>query len=167
MIALARHATADVDVFLVGGTSAVLVGWRATTIDVDLVMRPESDELMRAIPSLKEQLQLNVELASPDLFIPVPLGWEQRSPVVTRVGRVTYRHFDFVAQALAKIERGHARDLADVHAMHAHGLITAADVRAQFAHMEPELFRFPAIDPPSFRSAVDAVFPPSSWPAES
>jgi hypothetical protein len=36
MTALARHATADVDVYLVGGTCAVLVGWRATTIDVDL-----------------------------------------------------------------------------------------------------------------------------------
>ena len=162
MTALARHATADVDVFLVGGTCAVLVGWRATTIDVDLVMRPESDAMLRAIPMLKEQLHLNVELASPDLFIPVPPGWEQRSPVVTRIGRVTFRHYDFVAQALAKIERGHVRDLADVHAMQAHGLISAAEVRAQFARMEPELFRFPAIDPPSFRRAVDAVFPPSA-----
>lgn len=160
MTALARHATAEVDVFLVGGTSAVLIGWRATTIDVDLVMRPESDAMLRAIPLLKEQLRLNVEFASPDLFIPVPPGWEQRSPVVTRIGRVTFRHFDFVAQALAKIERGHARDLADVQAMTAHGLIKAADVRAQFARMEPEMFRFPAIDPPSFRRAVDAVFPP-------
>jgi hypothetical protein len=45
--------------------------------------------------------------------------------------------------------------------MHAHGLINADSVRDQFARMEPELFRFPAIDPPSFRRAVDAVFPPS------
>ena len=162
MTALARHATTDVEVFLVGGTSAVLVGWRATTIDVDLVMRPESDAMLRAIPMLKEQLHLNVELASPDLFIPVPAGWEQRSPVVSRIGRVTFRHYDFVAQALAKIERGHARDLSDVQAMQSHGLISAAAVRSQFARMEPELFRFPAIDPPSFRRAVDAVFPPTA-----
>lgn len=74
---------------------------------------------------------------------------------------MTFRHYDFAAQALAKIERGHARDLADVQAMSARGLISAAEVRAQFARMEPELFRFPAIDPPSFRRAVDAVFPPS------
>ena len=161
MHALARHATADVDVFVVGGTSAVLVGWRCATIDIDLVMRPESDALLRAIPELKERLHLNVELASPDLFIPVPPGWEQRSPVISRIGRVTYRHFDFVAQALAKIERGHTRDVADVHAMQTHALITASDVRAQFARMEPELYRFPAIDPPSYRRAVDAMFPPS------
>ena len=103
MTALARHATADADVFLVGGTRAVLVGWRVTTIDVDLVMRPEADAMLRAIPMLKKQQHRNMEQASPDLFIPVPSGWEQRSPVVGRIGRVTFRHFDFAVQALAKI----------------------------------------------------------------
>lgn len=48
MAALARHATADVDVFLVRGPSAVLVGWRDTTIDVGLVMRPDSDATLRS-----------------------------------------------------------------------------------------------------------------------
>lgn len=157
---LAREATAETDVYLVGGTSAVLVGWRPTTIDVDLVMRPESDAMLRAIPALKERLRLNVELASPDQFIPVPAGWEARSPVIRRIGRVTFHHYDFTAQALAKIERGHARDLADVEAMRIRGLITGAEVRRQFELLEPQLYRFPAIDPPSFRRAVDASFPP-------
>jgi hypothetical protein len=160
LTALAREATADTNVYLVGGTSAVLEGWRASTIDIDIVMRPESDAMLRAIPALKERLQLNVELASPDQFIPVPPGWEDRSPVVSRIGRVTIRHYDFCAQALAKIERGHARDLADVDAMLSRGLIRSADVREQFARMEPQMYRFPAIDPASFRRAVDAVFPP-------
>lgn len=160
LAALAREATADTDVYLVGGTSAVLVGWRPTTIDVDLVMRPESDAMLRAIPVLKEQLRLNVELASPDQFIPVPAGWEERSPIIVRIGRVTYHHYDFTAQALAKIERGHARDLADVEAMRNRGLIETREVRRQFELLEPQLYRFPAIDPPSFRRAVDAIFPP-------
>ena len=94
MTALARHATADVDVFVVGGTSAVLVGWRATTIDIDLVMRPESDAMLRAMPLLKERLHVNVELASTDLFIPVPPGWEQRSPIITHIGRVRFPAID-------------------------------------------------------------------------
>jgi len=158
--ALAREATIPTDVFLVGGTTAVLVGWRASTIDIDLVMRPESDALLRAIPSLKERLNVNVELASPDQFIPVPPGWEERSPLVTRIGRVTFRHYDLVAQALSKIERGHGRDLADVGAMVDRGLISGAEVRAMFSRIEPELYRFPAIDPPSFRHAVDVMFPP-------
>jgi len=158
--ALAREATASVDVFLVGGTTAVLYGWRASTIDIDLVMRPESDAMLRAIPALKERLEVNVELASPDQFIPVPPGWEERSPVISRVGKVTFRHYDLVAQALAKIERGHGRDLADVDAMVARSLITGHEVRTMFDRMEPDLYRFPAIDAPSFRHAVDAVFPP-------
>lgn len=158
--ALAREATTSTDVFLVGGATAVLVGWRATTIDVDFVMHPEVDAILRAIPGLKERLNLNVELASPDQFIPVPAGWEQRSPVIKRAGLVTFRHYDFTAQALAKIERGHARDVADVEAMRDRGLISAPEVRRQFALIEPELYRFPAIDPSSFRNAVDAVFPP-------
>jgi hypothetical protein len=116
--------------------------------------------MLRAIPSLKERLEVNVELASPDQFVPVPPGWEDRSPVVGRIGQVTIRHYDFVAQALAKIERGHGRDLADVDAMLARGLISGPAVRAMFARMEPELYRFPAIDPASFRRAVDAAFPP-------
>lgn len=158
--ALAREATEETEVFLVGGTSAVLVGWRTTTIDLDLVMRPESDAMLRAIPALKERLRLNVELASPDQFIPVPDGWQQRSPLIRRIGKVTYRHYDFVAQALAKIERGHSRDVADVQAMLERGLVSSDEVRRQYAMIEPQLYRFPAIDPPSFRRAVDAAFPP-------
>lgn len=155
--ALAREATSDTDVFLVGGTSAVVIGWRDSTMDIDLVMRPESDAMLRAIPVLKERLKLNVELASPDQFIPVPRGWEDRSPFVARIGRVTVRHYDFVAQALSKIERGHTRDLLDVRAMLERGLVTGGSLRALFTEIEPDLYRFPAIDPPSFRKALQDV----------
>lgn len=160
LAALAREANVETHLFLVGGSSAVLVGWRATTVDVDLAIRPESDAMLRAIPALKERLQINVELASPDQFIPVPAGWEERSPVIERMGHVTVHHYDFVAQALAKIERGHTRDLADVRAMVERGLISAGEVRRMFAQIEPELYRFPAIDLESFRRAVDEACPP-------
>ncbi len=51
MEALALAVRGDVSVYLVGGTTAVLVGWRATTIDVDFVMRPEDDTDIR--PSMR------------------------------------------------------------------------------------------------------------------
>jgi hypothetical protein len=153
--ALSREATEDTEVFLVGGSSAVMVGWRDSTIAIDLVMRPESDAMLRAIPKLKEQFRLNIELASPDQFIPVSPDWPDRSPLIRRIGRVSVRHYDFHAQALAKLERGHGRDLADVRAMLDQGLISGAELRRQFAIMEPHLYRFPAIDPESFRRAVD------------
>jgi hypothetical protein len=78
MDALGREARRDIRVYLVGGTTAVLFGWRPATIDIDLVMQPEDDALLRAIVGLKEALQINVELASPADFIPVPDRWEDR-----------------------------------------------------------------------------------------
>ena len=63
--------------YLTGGATAVLIGWRESTIDVDIKLVPETDELLREIPSLKERLQINVELASPDQFIPVREGWRK------------------------------------------------------------------------------------------
>ena len=159
MAALAREASQDTRVYLVGGTSAVLLGWRSSTMDVDLVIRPESDAVLRAIPALKERLHLNVELASPDQFIPVPDGWTERGRFITTIGRMTFFHYDLYAQALAKVERGHARDLADVHAMVDRGLIETTKARDYFLQIEPLLYRFPAIDPPTFRRAVDEMFP--------
>jgi hypothetical protein len=158
MEALGRAARARVRVYLVGGTTAVLMGWRASTVDIDLVMRPDDDALLRAIAALKNSLKINVELASPADFIPVPRGWEERSDFVRDVGRIAFYHFDLYAQALAKVERGHRQDLDDVRAMIERGLVVPTRALAYFARMEPELYRFPAIDPPSYRRAVVEIF---------
>lgn len=155
MRALGAAARNEATVYLTGGATAVLVGWRATTIDVDIKLEPEADELYRAIAELKNQLGVNVELASPVEFIPVPAGWEERSPFVAREGKVTFRHFDPVAQALSKLERGQGRDLADVRALVEHGLVEAAALRAAFEQIAPDLYRFPAIDEAAFRSRVE------------
>ena len=63
---------------------------------------------------LKDRLDVNIELASPDDFIPALPGWQERSTFIAQVGKVTFLHYDFYAQALAKIERGHDFDLSDV-----------------------------------------------------
>jgi len=98
-----------------------------------------------------------VELASPDLFIPVPPGWEDRSPTALVAGLLSVHHFDLTAQAMAKIERGHTRDLADVAAMLERKLVTREGIAAFLDAVEPELYRFPAVDPPSLRQAVQDV----------
>jgi hypothetical protein len=66
-------------IYLVGGATAVLLGWRETTIDIDLKLVPEVNEILKALPEIKEALEINVELASPDDFIPAVPGWEERS----------------------------------------------------------------------------------------
>jgi hypothetical protein len=158
MRTLGRAARAEGRVYLTGGATAVLYGWRESTIDVDIKLVPDTDELLREIPKLKEQLNLNVELAAPSDFIPVPDGWEERSPLIRREGKISFHHFDPVAQALAKAERGHDQDRRDVEQMVERGLVDPADAIAQFDAIEPELYRFPAIDPDSFRRSVDELF---------
>jgi hypothetical protein len=49
---------------------------------------------------LKDNLQVDLELASPLDFCPVTGLWEERSPLIRRIGEVSFR---------AKLERGHAQ----------------------------------------------------------
>lgn len=157
MRAIAGAARRPLQVYLVGGCTAVLEGWRDATIDIDLAFGDDAEAVLRALPGIKEALDINVELASPADFIPVKRGWQDRSPFVAQEGLVTFRHFDLYAQALAKIERGHDTDRRDVMALIDRGLVDRAQLNAYFDAIEPELFRFPAIDPASFRRALEAV----------
>ena len=60
-----RSAKKRCRVYFTGGSTAVLAGWRESTVDIDIRFEPELDELYRAIPAIKEKLQINIELAAP------------------------------------------------------------------------------------------------------
>jgi hypothetical protein len=155
-----RETRTESTVYLTGGASALLYGWRPTTIDIDIKIEPEAGDILRSIPSLKERYSLNIELAAPDDFIPALPGWRERSPFIDRFGRVTFRHYDFYSQALAKLERGHERDKTDVGSMIAAGLIDRTEILRLYNAIEPELYRYPAITPAVFRRSVEQfVFP--------
>src|SRR5688572_15631405 len=85
---LGRSARSSLRIYLTGGATAVLHGWRTTTIDVDL-------------------------------------------------------------------KRGHGLDLEDASRIVREGLVEKDRLFQLFAAVEPQLFRYPAIDPPSFRRAVE------------
>lgn len=155
MAALGREADQEARLYFTGGVTAVLLGWRSSTIDVDVKLEPESDRLLRALAGLKDRLEVNVELAAPDHFIPPLPGWEGRSRFIGREGRLSFFHYDLDAQALAKIERGHVQDLEDVRHMVQAGLVEPEELLLRFEQIEGEIHRYPAIDPPSFRRAVE------------
>ena len=157
MRGLGLAARRPVRVYFTGGVTAVLEGWRASTIDVDLKLVPDDDDLLRAMVDLKERLSMNIELAAPDDFVPVPEGWESRSRFVAQEGPLTFLHFDFVAQALSKIERGHQQDLDDVRQMLERELVTAESIQKAFDAVLPSMHRYPAIHVETFRRAVAIV----------
>lgn len=157
MKALGSGVTSSARIFLVGGASAVLLGWRDSTIDVDLKLVPENDDILRKLSALKERLKLNIELASPDDFIPELPGWQERSRFIRQEGKLTFFHYDFYAQALAKIERGHEHDLRDVHEMIESNLVESKLLLDRFSQIEDRLHRYPALNASSFRRAVESI----------
>jgi hypothetical protein len=154
---LGRIARSPVRVYLTGGSTAVIEGWRASTVDVNLRFEPESDDLMRALPGLKERLAINIELASPPDFIPELPGWRDRSPLILTEGSLSIHHFDPYSQALSKIERGFTQDLVDVREMISRNLVEPTRLRSLYEQIEPDLYRYPAIDPRAFRASVEAA----------
>jgi hypothetical protein len=153
--ALGERAGEEALVYLAGGATAVLYGSRASTVDVDLKVVPVTESVLRAIEEPKEEFGINVELVSPDDFIPELPGWEGRSPFIARHGPLSFHHYDPAAQTLAKIERGHDQDLRDAEEMARRGLVRRKDLMRYYEEIEPALYRYPAIDPPSFRRAVE------------
>lgn len=95
------------------------------------------------------------DLARGEETIPALPGWESRSPFVVREGRVDWFHYDPYGRALAKIERGHDRDRADVRELLRRGLVEPARLRELFEKIRPELIRYPALDPSAFARKLD------------
>lgn len=141
-------------VYLTGGATAVLLDWRDTTIDIDMKPVPETDEIFQAIAALKNEIDVNIELASPSEFIPPLPGWEERSIFIGDQGPLHFFHYDLYAQALAKIERGHAQDQKDVREMLSRGLVNRATLLSLFESIRPQLIRYPAIDAEEFEAKV-------------
>lgn len=158
MAAVGRRVTGAGAIYLAGGATAVLHGWRAMTIDVDIKPEPEPPGLFEALAAIKHEQDINVELASPDQFIPAVPGWRERSRFIAQHGPVEFFHYDPYGQALAKLQRRHDRDLRDVRSMLNAGMIRSRQLRDLFAQIEPRLIRFPAIDPAAFRAAVQRFY---------
>lgn len=157
MSTLSDSAMRQGRLYFTGGATAVLLGWRASTIDVDILLVPDDDCLLQALPDLKENLEINVELACPAHFIPELPGWEERSLLITHGRRLSFFHYDLYAQALAKIERGHSLDVSDVQEMFRLGFVEPARLLQLFEAIVPQLYRYPAIDARAFRQAVEKM----------
>ncbi len=154
MSALGARVRSEGAIYLTGGATALLHNWRSMTIDIDIKPDPEPAGLFEAIALLKEELDINVEIASPDHFIPPLPGWRERSLFIAQHGQLRFFHYDPYGQALSKLQRRHDRDLRDVESMLRSGLIAVQRLKEFFVQIEPGLIRYPAVDAKSFRAVV-------------
>lgn len=128
--------------YLVGGTTLVYEGLREQSLDIDIAYEVENKfeaEFANTIRLLKDELQINVEQASPGDFIPLPAGWKERAKFVGRFGQVDVFHFDLYSTALSKIERGREGDYQDVIALLDAGQIEMAELREALANIMPRV----------------------------
>ena len=79
-------------VYLVGGGTAVLAGWRRSSVDVDLFS--DQEEVFRDIQRIKERLRINIEFARPEHFVPGLPGSELRHVFIETNGPVSFYHYD-------------------------------------------------------------------------
>ncbi len=114
---LGRRLRWPVRLYLVGGAVLIDLGLRAATLDIDYVAEADDPralaDLEQAIRTLKDELDINVEPASPSDFLPIPSTVLGRSRYVARYGSVSVYYYHLPSLVIAKAARGFEQDLAD------------------------------------------------------
>lgn len=140
--------------YLAGGAALVHMGLRSgSTLDIDVVIEASNeDEMITAIRRLKEQMQINIEFASPADFIPIPSQWAAHAKYIGRYGKIDAFYFDLYSLALSKISRSSDRDLVDVKLLVQQNLITLDELDTAYQEVLPRMGKRPYInlDPQKF-----------------
>ena len=141
--------------FLVGGGTAVYLGWRRASIDVDLFS--EQDALFADIQAIKERLNINVELARPEDFVPPLADSDDRHVFIDRVGTIALYHYDPYAQLLSKVVRGFQRDMDDARAFMDSGMVDGEKFRSLVRGIPDAAYaKYPRLSRRGVENAVDA-----------
>ena len=141
-------------VYLVGGGTAVLRGWRASTIDADLYA--DKEEIFHDVQQIKERLQLNIEFVRPEDFVPALAGSVDRHVFIETVGKVSFYHYDPYAQLLSKVVRGFDRDIEDAKRFLESGMVDAERFRALVDDIPAVAYaKYPSLSRKAVREAVD------------
>lgn len=141
--------------FLVGGGTAVYLGWRRASIDVDFFS--EHDALFVNIQEIKERLNVNVELARPEDFVPPLEASEDRHVFIDRVGPISLYHYDPYAQLLSKVVRGFQRDMDDAREFIKSGMVDGEKFRSLVRGIPDSAYaKYPRLSRRGVENAVDA-----------
>ncbi len=147
--------------YLVGGAALVHAGVRpGFTEDIDIQVGTANEgDLIVAIQRLIQQMQINIEFASPKDFIPLPSQWETHAQYVGRYGQIEVFYFDFYSIALSKIERATTRDIEDVKLLVQQQYITLDELDASYREVLAQLGkgRYPKITPERFAQRYSVI----------
>jgi len=136
----------------------VWMGWRRSTIDADLYS--DQEPVFEQIQTIKERVQVNVEFARPEQFVPPLEGTDARHVHIETIGSVAFFHYDPYSQCLSKIVRGFRKDVLDARDLIASGLVDPQRFRSLVQGIPTTAYsRYPALTPRAVSDAVDAFLP--------
>jgi hypothetical protein len=142
-------------VYLVGGGTAVYLGWRRASIDVDLFS--EEEQVFRDIQGIKERLYINIEFARPEDFVPPLKGTADQHVFITTVGSITFYHYDPYAQTFSKVVRGFQRDLDDAREFVRSGMVDPERFQSLVAAIPDSAYaRYPNLSRSGVEKTVEA-----------
>jgi hypothetical protein len=140
--------------YLVGGSSLILLAAKTSTFDIDIkiaVPVENQPELISCLRRISQEMGIPIEQASPDEFLPLPAGYQNRHRHIGRFGNLEVFHFDFYSVALAKLHRGNEKDFSDVRNMLRAAVIELDTLQSQFDEILPCTAAFGLhTDPDSF-----------------
>ncbi len=132
--ALGGRMRRPVRLYLVGGSVLIDLGFRESTLDIDYVADADDPavlaELEQAVRALKDELDVNVELASPADFLPIPPSVLGRSRFVGQYGQLSVYYYHLPSLVIAKAARGLEQDMADAEWLISSGEVAWSDIEA-------------------------------------
>ncbi len=141
-------------VYLVGGGTAVYLGWRRSSIDV--VLFSEQQAVFEDIQTIKERLNVNIEFARPEDFVPPQNGTLNRHIFVDTIGSIAFYLYDPYAQLLSKVVRGFQRDLEDAREFVRRGMVDPKRFRSLVAAIPNSAYaRYPSLSRGGVEEAVE------------
>ena len=141
-------------VYLVGGGTAVYRGWRASSIDVDLYSA--DGVVFKDIQAIKERLNINIEFARPEDFVPPLRGSSGRHVLIETRATISFYHYDPYAQVFSKVVRGFERDLDDARQFVSHGMVDPQKLKSLVEAVPDSAYaRYPNLTRTAVEAAID------------
>jgi len=148
-------------VYFVGGGTAVYLGWRRSSIDVDLYS--DREVVFRDIQEIKERLNINIEFARPEDFVPPLPGTAGRHVFIDTVGAITFYHYDPYAQLFSKVARGFQRDLDDAREFIRSGMVDPQKLRSLVTKIPNSAFaKYPSLSRDGIENAIETFLTETS-----
>ena len=130
-------------------------GWRASSVDADFCS--DDDSVFRDVQGIKERLNVNIEFANPEHFVPPLRGTRDRHVFIETVGNVSYYHYDPYAQTFSKIVRGFQRDVDDARNFVRSGMVDPRKLRDLVAAIPDSAYaKYPNLSREAVNEAVEA-----------